>query len=173
MIWIKKINLFFLFTLIILSFGWLINIISAPSYFINMATGKLNPLIITHSIYAFLNPFLCLILGFFFESFGIILSVFISIFSGSIFTIYQFHLTYNIKFIILHYTNEIMTIIIFYTYHILSSWLIFLAFNQNLLLSLSVYFLNIICTYILILRKNKYGKNIIKWCTTNIFNFNK
>jgi O-antigen/teichoic acid export membrane protein len=51
-LWIGKSNDFFIVFVAILSVGWTINILSAPSYFLATAAGHLSPIIVSHLLFS-------------------------------------------------------------------------------------------------------------------------
>lgn len=98
LIWIGKIEYYFLFSVYVLSIGFIFNIMSNPSYFSCMGEGKLNILVITHVGMAVLNIIFVFILEYFFNGYGIVLAWGITLILGALFMIISYSNLLNIKY---------------------------------------------------------------------------
>jgi O-antigen/teichoic acid export membrane protein len=90
-IWIGYHENIFVFSLVLLSIGWFINTLTAPSYFTYLGTGKLFWNMASHILIALLNMGVGLILGSLYGAKGVIIAWMVSLTAGSFLIILSYH----------------------------------------------------------------------------------
>ena len=95
--WLDGVNSQFLIFVSILTFGWWINNLSAPAYFINLGTGQMNGNTVLHILGGILNLLLCMFLGPLYGGTGIVLAAMIALLIASISLLLITHYEYKIK----------------------------------------------------------------------------
>lgn len=106
LIWIGKIETFFVFSVYTLVVGWYLNTLSVPAYISNMGVGQLRHNIIQHLAMALLNVFLGVLGGFFFEGYGVVSAWTASLSISSGILIYLFHRKNNLNFDMLRFEGD-------------------------------------------------------------------
>lgn len=96
-IWIGSIQPEFVICLIILGFGFLINLISGPSYFAYLAGGKLNNLLIGHIILSGFNCLFGFLLGITLHGYGVVAGWCLALMLSSVYIMYRYHKAQAIK----------------------------------------------------------------------------
>jgi O-antigen/teichoic acid export membrane protein len=96
-IWIGRPEKDFVISLSLICAGWFFNIISAPAFFINLATGKLKWNLISQLSIGILNCIFCFFLGIAFGKFYIIAGSALALIISALMLIYFFNKDYNIK----------------------------------------------------------------------------
>lgn len=90
-IWIGNVNNDFVVITIVLALGNWCNILMSPPYFANMGSGTIAANVKGNVIIAILNFLLSFILGYTFNSYGVVAAWSISLAAGSIYIIYNYH----------------------------------------------------------------------------------
>ena len=162
-IWIGHLENNFTFSVTILTFAYIVNIMSGPAFFSCMGEGKLNIPIIAHLIMAVLNLFLGFLFGIIWGGYGIVIAWAISILFGSSIIIYLYQKTLQISINQILFKNE-WQILIFSLFLIVGSVLLF-YFNTpgvNDYIKTTMLIILFVVIYSLILIKNKNFKSIFK-----------
>ncbi len=89
-IWLGRIEPFFVFTAIVLSFAWLINTIWTPAYFYNLGVGRIRINLIAHLIIAVLIIVGGIFGGETFGGHGVVIAYAIALLGSSIFVAWSF-----------------------------------------------------------------------------------
>ncbi|HBL72700.1 MAG TPA: hypothetical protein DD409_07405 [Bacteroidales bacterium] len=83
LVWIGNPSPVFSYSMYVLLLSMMINIVSGPAYFSAMGEGKLTSLVLVHGLMALLNLTIGIVLGHFFEGYGIIMAWGLSLTIGS------------------------------------------------------------------------------------------
>lgn len=94
--WIGYYEPYFIYSLIILSIGYFLNILCVPAYFSSIGIGSLQGILNAHIVMAILNASLGLILGYLFDGWGVITAFAITILIGGEMMITSYHKQQNI-----------------------------------------------------------------------------
>ena len=97
-IWIGHYERIFIIFGVLLSIGWFLNTLAAPAYFANLGTGDLRWNVIGHAIIGILNAGLGLILGFYFDGYGVAVAWIIAMSLGSAIIYFFYHHINGISF---------------------------------------------------------------------------
>lgn len=106
-IWIGKIDFFFIFSLYTLVIGWHLNTLSVPAYISNIGIGQLRHNIIQHIITASLNLIFGIIGGYVFKDYGVVSAWSLSLTVSSVVLIYLFHKKNQIDFLTLRFDRDV------------------------------------------------------------------
>lgn len=128
--WLKQLIPNFQFSLIIMTVGISINLITNPAYFSCMGIGDLVGILRTHIILLILNVILCYSLGFYLGGYGVIIGYSISIIISSLNTLFYYHFKYNLKSKAILFKNTKENIL--FIVYILISTIIYLLFVKIL-----------------------------------------
>lgn len=96
-IWIGKLERVFVVILVLISFGWLFNIISTLVYFIYLGIGKLRWNVISHIVMALANLLFCYLFGRMFGGYYALLGTVVSLVLGALILLFAFNNEYGIK----------------------------------------------------------------------------
>jgi len=96
-LWIGTYERVFVIFSVLLSFGWLLNTLTAPAYFANLGIGSLRWNTIGHVATALLNLGLGLLFGYIYGGIGVVLGWVISLMLGSSITTLSYHYRYRIS----------------------------------------------------------------------------
>ena len=165
-IFLGRSDSFFNYTVILLSLAWLVNIFSAPSYFIYLGTGELNNVIKTHFIYSVVNPIVCIVLMSYFKSYGIVFSISVALILGSLFNIHSFIKKYNIIIDFFDKPFYIISVLFMFTIQFCLVWGCFYLTNLNTYFSLTLSLLLVATTYAIFLKWCSLGKFAIDYIFT-------
>lgn len=105
LIWIGRIELFFIASLYSLVFGWYFHTLSSPAYVNNMSTGELKQNINQHLLIATLNTTLSALGGVIFGEYGIVIAWAITLFISSCFLVLIYQKERKIKFFELYFDS--------------------------------------------------------------------
>lgn len=106
LLWIGKIETFFVLSLYTLVIGWYLNTLSVPAYISNMGIGQLRHNIIQHIATAALNVFLGILGGYFLQGYGVVSAWATSLAASSAILIYLFHQKNHLDFHILRFEGD-------------------------------------------------------------------
>ena len=107
LIWIGKIETFFVLSIYTLVIGWYLNTLSVPAYISNMGVGQLRHNIIQHIATASLNVIFGIIGGYFLQGYGVVSAWSLSLTISSVILIYLFHKKNQLNFQILRFDGDL------------------------------------------------------------------
>lgn len=149
--WIGHYEKYFIWSLIILSFSWFINILSTPSYFSSIGLGDLKGILQSHVFIAISNIVLGFLLGSHLGGIGVILSWGISLAIGSIISTWYYNKMYLPK----HdktISQSLTKSILFSIFCLIISYSLYQTKYQNIIpFKLLIYTAAIFLIYILLL----------------------
>jgi O-antigen/teichoic acid export membrane protein len=96
-IWIGRVEINFIIPLCLMCAGWFVNILSAPAFFINLATGQLKWNVISQVSIVLLNCVLGFVLGVTLGKFYIIAGLAIALIFSALILIYYFNKNYDVR----------------------------------------------------------------------------
>jgi O-antigen/teichoic acid export membrane protein len=96
-LWIGRYEKIFITLGTLITLGWFLNILDAPSYFANLGTGNLRWNVIGHIITGILNIVLGIIFGFIFDGYGVVVGWVIALSVGSATIYISYHITNGIS----------------------------------------------------------------------------
>lgn len=106
LVWIGKIETFFVLSIYTLVIGWYLNTLSVPAYLSNMGVGQLRHNIIQHLSTALLNVLLGIIGGYMFQGYGVVSAWSLSLIISSGILIYLYHQKNHLNFEILRFKGD-------------------------------------------------------------------
>lgn len=145
-LWIGHTESIFINVLGLVSLSMFINLLSAPCYFAFLSANKLNPIIISQSIMAFINLLLGFVLGYFFGGYGIVVTWTIVVIVGSFYLIKALGME-NVTQVLSKYKTYIIFFFLINVFCVFFSYL-FTSFNY-LILIVNI-FATLLITYILL-----------------------
>ena len=107
LIWIGKIETFFVLSIYTLVIGWYLNTLSVPAYISNMGVGQLRHNIIQHIATASLNVIFGIVGGYFLKGYGVVSAWSLSLTISSVILIYLFHKKNQLNFQILRFDGDL------------------------------------------------------------------
>ena len=150
LVWLGSTNFYFIFSLIVLSVGWCFNIFSVPAYYFYIGLGDLKWNVVSHLVLAVSNLSLGLLLGFFFNSYAVIVAISVSLIISSLLTIIPFHKKYKISFNATSFFKENVTyLILFLAFFICYFYLLTKVSIAFLSISISV----LLCAILILLNR--------------------
>jgi O-antigen/teichoic acid export membrane protein len=130
-IWIGHYERIFVIFGTLLAIGYFLNTLSVPAYFANFGTGALRWNVIGHITIGILNAALGVILGMFFDGFGVVVAWVITLSLGSAVIYVAYHLSNEITLSEL-FPRDSRAMFVFYTIILLIALLIQHGFNHTL-----------------------------------------
>lgn len=106
LVWIGKIETFFVLSVYTLVIGWYLNTLSVPAYISNMGVGQLRHNIIQHISTAVLNVIFGIVGGYVLQGYGVVSAWAISLTISSGILIYLFHQKHHLDFNILRFEGD-------------------------------------------------------------------
>jgi O-antigen/teichoic acid export membrane protein len=97
-LWLGRYETVFVSFFIILAFGWMLNSLNAPAYFVNLGIGRLRWNTLSHTVIGISNAALGLILGMIYGGMGVVAAFVISLAMGSAIIVTAYHVENNIPF---------------------------------------------------------------------------
>ncbi len=166
-------NIFVLFT-ILLSIGWFINTLNAPSYFANLGIGELRWNVTSHFAIALLNAGLGVLLGILYDGVGVVIAWIISLAMGSSIISVSYHIRHRISLLEL-LPKASRTIILACLIGIFVSFLIYTKLNNgsnNITLNIIV-LLSFLVIIVFMLWHHPMRKRLAGWVTNELLNVEK
>ena len=106
LVWIGKVEPFFVLSIYTLVVGWYINTLSVPAYISNMGVGQLRQNIIQHIATAGFNILFGVVGGYLLEGYGVVSAWSLSLILSSGILIYLFHQKNHLNFQILRFEGD-------------------------------------------------------------------
>lgn len=162
-IWIGNIEFTFIYSVCVLSLGYIVNIMSGPAFFSCMGEGFLNIPIISHVSMALINILVGIFLGFFYGGYGIILAWAIASTLGSFVTIFLYNKRIGVNYKKILSQNERLLVLVSILL-ILISILLFSVdiIGVNIYLKTFLYFLVCLIAFYIVIRKNYFISELVK-----------
>ncbi|WP_028526435.1 oligosaccharide flippase family protein [Runella limosa] len=106
LVWIGKIETFFVLSIYILIIGWYLNTLSVPAYISNIGVGQLRHNIIQHITTAVLNVIFGIVGGYFLQGYGVVSAWAMSLAVSSATLIHLFHQKHHLDFHTLRFEGD-------------------------------------------------------------------
>jgi len=154
-LWIGSLSDHFIYSVYILTIGYIVNIMSGPSFFSCMGEGRLNIPLLSHLIMALVNIALGCLFGYFWGGYGIIMAWGIALIIGSLVTIIFYQKRIQLSFGNIFTFND-WEIIVISLFLIVGSIILFtldIIWLNNMMKTIFILVLSIIL-YGVVLRKN-------------------
>jgi O-antigen/teichoic acid export membrane protein len=114
LVWIGSFNIDFVFSMVVLTFFTLINVLSCPAYFSCLAEGNLTILVYAHFGMALLNLAVGCLFGIFLSGYGVILAWGGALLMGSIILIYNYGKKISVNYCDIFSKDEKSLFLIFF-----------------------------------------------------------
>jgi len=169
-IWIGYFESNFVLFTILLSFGWALNVLAGPAYFMNLGTGELKWNVIGHVSIGLMNLILGVIGGKYYGGIGVVAAWIISLSLGSSVIYISYHLKNNISLESLIPKESRLNLVIYLNAIILLDYIYFkwsISINK---IYLSVVITSIFSMVVFFLSwYHPMGKYLIRWLRDSLF----
>lgn len=102
---------YFIYSFILLTFGYFFNLLSVPAYFSNMGIGNLKGNLVSQIFIAIANLLLGFTLGYFYDGWGVVVAWILSLMVGGVITIVYYHREHKIPYTKLLSRNQFLMLI--------------------------------------------------------------